>query len=201
MKDAVERWLGILFGLIFVTLSLIVAVETVIRKVFNVSLQGADELGGYALAFGATIAFSMALLGRNHIRVDVFYHLFPRKLKTVLNWLSIVSLAGFASLIAWLAWYVVQDTLSYQSVSQTPWATPLVYPQSAWLFGLVVFGLLTVAIAVYATILLIRGRTDELDAMLHPRSTREELQEELEDLQERSDVSTTTDKPSSGHTS
>ena len=47
-----------------IAVSLVVAVETVMRKVFNVSLQGADELGGYALAVGATIAFSMALLGR-----------------------------------------------------------------------------------------------------------------------------------------
>ncbi len=54
-----------------------VAVETVVRKVFNFSLQGADELGGYALAVGATIAFSLALLGRTHIRVDVFHDRLP----------------------------------------------------------------------------------------------------------------------------
>jgi len=185
MKHALERGLGILFGLIFLTLSLVVSVETVIRKLFNVSLQGADELGGYALAFGATIAFSMALLGRNHIRVDVFYHLFPKPLKTFLNWLSIISLAAFATLMAWLAWFVIQDTISYQSVSQTPWAVPLVYPQSAWLFGLIVFACLTFATAMYATWLLVRGKTREMDRMLEPRSAREELEEELQDLQGR----------------
>mgnify|MGYP006194141717 CR=1 FL=1 len=62
MKDTLERWLGTLFGLIFVALSLVVAVETALRKLFNISLQGADELGGYALAVGATIAFSLALI-------------------------------------------------------------------------------------------------------------------------------------------
>ena len=67
MKDSIERWLGTLFGLIFVALSLVVAVETLVRKVFNFSLQGADELGGYALAFGATIAFSLALMGKSHM--------------------------------------------------------------------------------------------------------------------------------------
>lgn len=185
MKHTLERGLGILFGLIFLTLSFIVAVETVIRKLFNVSLQGADELGGYALAFGATIAFSMALLGRNHIRVDVFYHWFPRPLKTFLNWLSIICLAAFSALIAWLAWFVVQDTVSYQSVSQTPWAVPLVYPQSAWLFGLIVFAALTFASASYATWLLVLGKTREMDRMLEPRSAREELEEELQDIQGR----------------
>ncbi|MEZ5705685.1 MAG: TRAP transporter small permease [Burkholderiaceae bacterium] len=185
MKDALERWLGTVFGLIFVALSLIVAVETAIRKLFNVSLQGADELGGYALAVGATIAFSMALIGRNHIRVDVFYGRFPAPLKTAINWLSALSLAGFAGLLAWLAWFVIQDSRAYQSVSQTPWATPLVYPQTAWLLGLITFGLLAVGTALYATWLLLSGRIASLNALLQPRSANEELKEELEDLQAR----------------
>ncbi len=127
-------------GLVCVALSLLVAVETVVRKVFNFSLQGADELGGYALATSATIAFSLALLGRTHIRVDVFHDRLPAWLQTGLNWLSAVSIAAFALLLAGLAWYVLQDSRSYQSVSQTPWATPLAYPQTAWLVGLIVFG-------------------------------------------------------------
>lgn len=186
MKDTLERWLGTLFGLIFVALSLVVAVETALRKLFNISLQGADELGGYALAVGATIAFSLALLGRNHIRVDVFHERLPKGMQTVLNWLSALSLAGFAALLAYLAWFVIQDSLSYKSVSQTPWATPLAYPQTAWLIGLMLFGTLAVGIALVATWQLLTGRSAALNAMLHPRSTREELKEELDDLQERS---------------
>ena len=185
MKDTLERWLGTILGLIFIALSLLVAVETAMRKLFNVSLQGADELGGYALAIGATIAFSMALLGRNHIRVDVFYGRFPAVLKTAINWLSALSLAGFAGLLAWLAWFVIQDSRSYQSVSQTPWATPLVYPQTAWLIGLVIFGVLAVGISLYSTWMLLTGRITQLNALLQPRSANEELKEELEDLQAR----------------
>lgn len=186
MKDSIERWLGTLFGLIFLALSFVVAVETVIRKVFNVSLQGADELGGYALAFGATIAFGLALMGRAHIRVDVFHDRLPHWLQSALNWLSIVCLAAFALLLAWLARFVIQDSLSYQSVSQTPWATPLVYPQGAWLFGLVVFALLAVVYAARATWLFVGRRSAELDHEFGPRTTREEVAEELEDLKARS---------------
>jgi TRAP-type C4-dicarboxylate transport system permease small subunit len=195
MKDTLERWLGTLFGLIFVALSLVVAVETALRKLFNISLQGADELGGYALAVGATIAFSLALLGRNHIRVDVFHERLPKSVQVLLNWLSALSMAGFAALLAYLAWFVIQDSRSYQSVSQTPWATPLVYPQTAWLLGLGTFGLLAVGIAAYATYLLVTGRTDVLNRMLHPRSTREELKEELDDLQHRSSATAAADAP------
>ena len=186
MKDSIERWLGTLFGLIFVALSLLVAVETFVRKVFNFSLQGADELGGYALAIGGTIAFSLALLGRTHIRVDVFHEHLPKAMKAVLDWLSVVSLAAFALLMAWLAWFVIKDTTAYMSVSQTPWATPLKYPQSAWLFGLIMFAVVAVWLAGRASWLLLRGEIVQLDREFGPRSTREEVDEELADLKVRS---------------
>ena len=195
MRETVERWLGTLFGLIFVALSLVVALETAVRKLFNFSLQGADELGGYALAVGATIAFSMALLARTHVRVDVFHARPPPRVQTFLNWLSSVSMAAFGGLMAWLAWFVIQDSQSYKSVSQTPWATPLVIPQSAWLVGLIIFGALATGVAVYATFLLATGRTSEVNALLNPRSSDEELEEELEDLKVRAKNNPSTTVP------
>ena len=186
MRDSIERWLGTVFGLIFVALSCLVAVETVVRKVFNFSLQGADELGGYTLALGATIAFSLALMGRSHIRVDVFHDRLPAWLQTLLNWASVVSLAAFAVLLAWLAWFVIQDTRVYMSVSQTPWATPLQYPQSAWLVGLIVFALVAAGYAVRATWLLLRGDVARLNQEFGPRTTKDEVDEELQDLKARS---------------
>jgi TRAP-type C4-dicarboxylate transport system permease small subunit len=48
MRKLVDDTLSLIFGLIFIGLSAVVTVETVLRKLFNVSIQGADELGGYA---------------------------------------------------------------------------------------------------------------------------------------------------------
>jgi TRAP-type C4-dicarboxylate transport system permease small subunit len=186
MQDAVERWLGTVFGLILLALSAVVTVETLVRKLFNVSLQGADELGGYALAVGATIAFSLAVMGRTHIRVDVFHDRLPRALQTALNVLSIASLAAFATLLAVLAWFVIQDTRAYGSVAQTPWATPLVIPQTAWLAGLMVFAAVSLGHAGRALWWLLRGRTAELNRHYGPRTTQEEVAVELEDLALRS---------------
>ena len=185
MKDRIESLLATVFGAIFLVLSVVVAVETVSRKVFNISLQGADELGGYALAVGSTIAFSLALMGRNHIRVDVFHEKFPRALQAALNWLSIVALAALGLFIAWIAWKVIGDTRQYGSTAQTPWATPLIIPQSVWYAGLVIFALVATGYALRATLLLGSGRIDELNHDFHPKSAKEELKEELEDLAQR----------------
>lgn len=185
MKERIENLLGSVFGLIFVGLAGLVTVETISRKVFNVSLQGADELGGYALAVGSTIAFSLALMGRNHIRVDVFHEKMPRALQAAMNWLSIVTLAAFGVFIAWIALKVIADTRQYGSTAQTPWATPLIWPQSVWYAGLLVFALLASGYALRATLLLLQGRVDTLNTDFHPKSAKEELKEELDDLAQR----------------
>jgi len=81
---------------------------------------------------------------------------------------------------------VLDESLAYRSTAQTPWATPLIYPQGLWYAGLVMFALVGVGFATRATVLLLKGRIDELNDEFHPKSAKEELKEELEDLAHRS---------------
>ena len=183
-----ESVLANIFGVIFLALSAVVTVETIARKVFRFSLQGADELGGYALAVGSTLAFSLALMGRNHIRVDVFHERFSRRVKAGLNWLSVTMLALFAVVIALVSIKIIRETVEFGSTAQTPWATPLIYPQSIWYAGFLLFMVVAVAYAARATYLLFTGQVDELNVEFHPKSAKEELKEELDDLQHRQSV-------------
>ncbi len=185
VKTHIENVLAWVFGTVFLALAVVVTVETISRKVFNISLQGADELGGYALAVGSTIAFSLALMGRNHIRVDVFHEKLPLRMQAFLNWFSIASIAAFGIFVAWVATKVVTDTVAYGSTAQTPWATPLILPQSVWYAGLVIFALVATGYAVRATILLATGRIDILNHDFQPKGAKEELKEELDDLANR----------------
>lgn len=184
-KERIENLLATIFGLVFLALAFVVTVETIARKAFNISLQGADELGGYALAVGSTVCFSLALMGRNHIRVDVFHEMFPRRVQAWLNWVAILSMAAFGVFIAFVAFKVIGDTLQYRSTAPTPWQTPLIWPQSVWYAGLIVFALLTTGYAVRATKLLFGGDLDTLNRDFHPKSAKEELKEELDDLSTR----------------
>jgi len=185
LKSHIENMLAWVFGTVFLSLAVVVTVETIARKVFNVSLQGADELGGYALAVGSTIAFSLALMGRNHIRVDVFHEKLPLRAQAFLNWFSITSIAVFGIFVAWVATKVITDTLAYGSTAQTPWATPLILPQSVWYAGLVIFALVATGYALRATGLLATGRVSTLNHEFQPKGAKEELKEELDDLANR----------------
>jgi TRAP-type C4-dicarboxylate transport system permease small subunit len=187
---SVQRILAWVFGAIFLALSIVVSVETLARKLFNYSIQGADELGGYALAAGSVIAFSLALVGRNHIRVDVFHESFSKRMQAVLNVLSYVLMAVFAVLMAWVALKVVTDTLAYGSTAPTPWQTPLIWPQSVWYAGLVVFAIATVGYAVRAVWLLAGGDIERVNRDFPPKSTKQEVKEELDDFAQRSGEAT-----------
>lgn len=174
-----------LFGAVFVLLSIAVAVEVTMRKLLNVSLQGVDELGGYALAVGAAIAFSLALVARAHIRIDLVHERLPRGVRIALNLVSVLALAAIATALPVLAWFALSDSISMNSTAQTPWATPLRWPQSVWFAVLAVFAAVAVGSAVRAFGLALGGRGDRVEHAFGPRGTREELKDELADIEAR----------------
>lgn len=99
-------------------------------------------------------------------------------MRAVIDWLSIVLLAVLAVMSAWLAWLQLADSADYGSTAPTPWATPLVWPQSVWLGALALFALVALAFAFDATRLLAGRRTDELARRYGPKATDEEIREE-----------------------
>lgn len=184
----IESFASAAFGLIFVGLALAVALETVLRKLFNISLQGVDELGGYSLAVGGALAFAAALSARAHIRIDVVHDRLPRAARIALNVLAAVALAATAVALAWMAWISLSDSILFGSTAQTPWATPLRYPQTLWVAALALFAALSLVGVARVLTLLATGRLDRLDREFSPRGAREELEEEVADLKKRGAV-------------
>lgn len=174
-----------LFGLLFLLLGFAVAVETILRKVFNRSLQGVDELGGYILAIGAALSFAVALSARTHIRIDLIHDHLPRFLRLLLNLLALISIAVCSVALLWMAWFAMSESAALNATAQTPWATPLKYPQALWLGALGVFTIVCGFEIVRFARLALAGRSDEIDRRYGPRGSKEELEEELQDIAAR----------------
>ena len=183
--DRVGRWLGTVFGLLMLVLSVAVAVETLVRKLFSVSLGGVDELSGYAIAVGAPLAFAVTLINRAHIRINLLHMRLPARAQSVLNGLAAVTLGVLALYLFLFAIRTIQDTYTYKSIAQTPWATPLIYPQVLWAITMGVFALCAVVLAARSIQLAAQGRWDTLNQEFHPVSVEEELESELDDLKQR----------------
>lgn len=166
----------------------LIGVDVALRKLFTVSVGGADEVSGYVLAIGSAWAFGACLLDRAHIRIDFVYVRLPGRIRPLLDVLAVVVFTGFMALITWHAWGVLEQSWAVGARSISPLATPLVIPQALWLVGLLsvlLAGGLLLARAVPA---LVTGRDGDVERLVGYRTLSEELEEELEreqKLQER----------------
>lgn len=187
--EFIATWISRIFGWSLLFLSAFVALETVMRKVFNTSLQGADELGGYVLAFGSSLAFVVTLAERAHIRIDVLHRKFPVRVQSLIDWLAALSMAVLGCFLLYVGWFVIKDTLAYGSTAATPWATPLIWPQTAWYGALSVFSIAAIVLSARASWLFFKGDHRTLAAEFNPKGAADELAEELRELAKRKGTS------------
>lgn len=179
-----EVWAGAAFGAAFCLLSGLVFLETILRKFFSISLQGVDELGGYVLAVTAALSFSLALCDRAHMRIDIFYRMFPVIVRRLLDGVAILMTALVAFIVLWMGWITLKESILFKSVSQTPWATPMVIPQSIWLATLLPFFLLSLWGLMRWGYGMVR-RDDQILAEFAPKGAQDELTEQVELLHQR----------------
>lgn len=182
--EPVARLAAIACGYLVLILSLAVTVEIIGRKLFSFSLQGTDDIGGYVLAIIAVIGASYTMAKRGHTRVDIFLVKLPAGWQRLLNVLAMVTMAAFATFAAWRGSTVLLESIEFQSVASNPLQTPLWQPQLAWLVGLVLFALISLAYAVHALALLITG-DPQLNRFYGPASVQDELEAELTAQAER----------------
>ncbi len=161
-----------------IVLSIATCVEMVSRKLFAFSLQGVDEVGGYTLAIVGAIGFSYTLITRGHTRIDFLVGKMPPLVRSLLNTLAMVTLAGMAVFAVLRGYVVLAESIEFQSHSTTPLQTPMWIPQSLWLTGWALFAVVAVYLAAHCLQLLLRGRHDEVNAAYGPQTLEEEIESE-----------------------
>jgi len=123
-----------------------------------------------------------------HIRINLLHTKMPLILRAALNLAAAISLAMLALFLLYFTITTVGDTLNYKSIAQTPWATPLIYPQTLWLLAMSIFAVGTLWLSISAIKLAIRGEWRILDVQFGPGSPDEEVKAELEDLKKRQGI-------------
>ena len=179
------QW-GLWFGGALVLLAaVLIGIDVLMRKFFDRSIGGADELAGYSLAIGTTWGLGAALLDRAHIRIDSLYVLFPQKLRLVLDTLAIILFVGFFALTLWHGLGVVSQSWTSASRSQSALETPTVIPQILWIAGLAAFVVVSVVLLVQALRLGAAGDLRGMAKLISTRSAEEEVEDEIRDLKDR----------------
>ena len=174
----------ILGGWLLILLSVMVCAEIVLRKVFNQSLQGVDEYGGYALAVTSAIGFAYAFYEGSHIRIDVLVRRLPRGLRIASSLVAHLSLLFVAAFFAKYAVLLALESWDMESFANTPLRTPLFIPQAIWAGGMCLFAL---AIAIRLAVMLqtfLRKQWPVLVLMLDPKDADEaEIHRVLHDIE------------------
>ena len=166
-------------GLLMLAAAVLVSVDVLLRKLASVTLGGADELSGYALAIGSTWSFAFVLLHRGNVRIDALYQHLPRVLAAVCDLLAITALLGFVSLVAWHGSDVLAQSWSLGARSNSALAVPLVVPQALWWLGYAWFVLCGAVLLLRS--LLAFGAADwpTVNRLIGARSIEEEAADEL----------------------
>ena len=171
-------WLVWAGGALIVGSALLVTVEVFLRKFFNISIGGADELSGYAFGVATALGFAYALHDRAHIRVDALYRIFPKWLQYAANFFGLALLVGFAMITSFVAWDMVADTLTHGSRSITPMRMPLAVPQIPWLFGWIFFAISGFVIILTAVHRLVKKDRAGADALIGVKSLDQQIEDE-----------------------
>lgn len=173
----VGAWFG---GALLIAAAFIIGVDVVIRKLFDLTIGGADELSGYALAIGSAWSFAFALTERAHVRIDSLYAVLPTRICALLDILGLSVLVLFFALVTYFGYGVLLNTIEFDAHSMSPIATPLIYPQCLWVAGLSLFMAVAVLLLTRALLALVTGDITTIRRLIGSRTVSQEIEQELQ---------------------
>jgi len=150
------------FGAGYLLIALATTLDVFLRNTFSIGVPGVYEISGYIFAIATTWGFSFVLFERAHVRIDVAYMRFGNRLRALADLLALLAMAMFIGVLTYRAWVTLEDTMFFDATARTTLQTPLWIPQSLWLAGMAYFLLCIVFLAVYAVLLILRGRAADV---------------------------------------
>ncbi len=180
VAEGISRTGAIVGGAMLLVASILICIDITLRYTMSITLGGADELSGYALAISSAWGFSSALLSRSHIRIDTVYvRIKSIRVRALLDLISLATLLGFFGMVTWYAWGVVRQSWVSDSHSLSAIEAPLVIPQGLWFAGLLFFVALSALLLVRGLLAFISGNYTSLFALIGSKSALAEAQEEI----------------------
>jgi TRAP-type C4-dicarboxylate transport system permease small subunit len=178
--ESISRIGAVVGGAMLLVASILICIDITLRYTLALTLGGADELSGYALAISSAWGFSAALLSRSHIRIDTVYvRLKSVTARALLDLISLATMLFFFGMVTFYAWGVVKQSWVSESHSLSAIEAPLIIPQGLWFAGLVFFVLVCLLLLARGLLAFARGRYGELFRLIGSKSALEEAEEEI----------------------
>lgn len=170
-----KRILAIAGAALLLAISLGITAEVLLRKLFNTTLGGMDELSSYGFAIFTSFGLSVAALARANIRIDLLRAIVPNTVRVALDLFAQLALIGFAGFLTWRAFLLVATSWDKGTKAITPLATPVAWPQTIWLAGLVIFLIVLLVMLGLSLRALTRGEKAAFSELAAPASELDEI--------------------------
>lgn len=98
---AISKWMSVIACIFLAVMVLIVTLDVAGRDIFTLPIRGAFELVGLFLILASTWGLGYCQLKKGHIRIPLFYDMFPRKVRLALDILAYFICLVSAGLLSW----------------------------------------------------------------------------------------------------
>jgi TRAP-type C4-dicarboxylate transport system permease small subunit len=173
---------GWICGLLLTVSAVLIGLDILLRETIVVTLGGANELSGYALAVSSSWGCTVALVHRMHVRIDSVYTRLSPRIRALLDIVGLSAFIYFLMFVTFYAYKVLEQSIESGTHSISALGAPLAIPQAVWFAGFVVFLLVASVYLLRAVIAFAKGDLRRIRELLGARSVEEEMEFEKESL-------------------
>src|ERR1044072_9971875 len=161
---------GWICGLLLTVSAFLIGLDIALREIFVVTLGGANELSGYALAVSSSWGCTVALVHRMHVRIDSVYTHLSARIRALLDMVGLAAFIYFLAFVTFYAWKVLEQSIESNSHSISALGAPLAIPQGVWFVGFVIFLLVAAVYLLRAMLAFAQGDLRRGGGLLGARS-------------------------------
>jgi TRAP-type C4-dicarboxylate transport system permease small subunit len=173
---------GWICGLLLTVSAFLIGLDIALRQIFVVTIGGANELSGYALAVSSSWGCTVALVHRMHVRIDSVYTHLSARVRALLDMVGLAAFIYFLAFVTFYAWKVLEQSIESNTHSISALGAPLAIPQAVWFAGFVIFLLVAAVYLLRAMLAFAKGDLRRVRELLGARSVEEEMEFERESL-------------------
>lgn len=173
---------GWMCGLLLTVSAVLIGLDILLRQTIVVTIGGANELSGYALAVSSSWGCTVALVHRMHVRIDSVYTHLSARIRALLDMAGLAAFIYFLMFVTFYAYKVLEQSIESDAHSISALGAPLAIPQAVWFAGFVVFLLVASIYLLRAMLAFAKGDLRRIRELLGARSVAEEMEFEKESL-------------------
>ena len=118
---------GDVCSLLILLLMAVITYEVVARYAFNSPTSWAWLVNKQLFGIYVMFAGGYALIHNSHIRIEMLYQHFPKAIKTLIRWLTLVAAFCFLGALLWKSWVMGSEAWQNKEVAMGVFKIPL-YP-------------------------------------------------------------------------